>query len=341
MSTITVIPGDGIGPEVVDSALRVLTALDLGLSIDVLDHVDANGYTPGSGALDDADLARISASSALLLGAIGRPDLDETDYTRSVLLRIRQEFDLYANHRPVRLWHDRLSPLRNAARRTIDCVIVRENTEGLYSGIGGSLRGFSPNEIAIDTDVNTWHGVSRIVDYAYTVARREVCLVDKANAVRNGGRLWQECRRRAAERNPRTISSHLYIDAAAMKLVTDPGCFDVILANNSYGDILSDLAAALAGGIGLAPSANLNPETTFGLFEPVHGSAPDIAGKGLANPFACLLTTALLVRHLGFTAAATAIETAVAESIAAERVTPDLGGRLSTQEVTRAVLAAL
>ncbi|MFE1199514.1 isocitrate/isopropylmalate dehydrogenase family protein [Streptomyces olivaceoviridis] len=341
MDSITVIPGDGIGPEVIECALEVLDVLDTGLFVDVLDHVDADRYRREGQAMNEADLSRIRASSAVLLGAIGRPDVEETDYVRGVLLRLRHTFDLYANYRPVRLLHDRLSPLRNPASRTLDCVIVRENTEGLYSGIGGNLRVSSPQEVAIDADVNTWHGVSRILDFAFSTARREVCLVDKANAVRAGGRLWQECWQDTASRHPGTATRHLYIDAAAMKLVTEPERFDVIVASNSYGDILSDLAAALAGGIGLAPSASLNPGTGFGLFEPVHGSAPDIAGKGIANPFACLLTTALLLRHLGHDAEAAAIDAAVAESIAAGRVTPDLGGSLSTRQVTRAVLASL
>ncbi|MGV4981615.1 isocitrate/isopropylmalate dehydrogenase family protein [Streptomyces sp. NRAIS4] len=341
MDSITVIPGDGVGPEVVESALQVLDALGTGLSVDVLDHVDANRYRREGQALSEADLSRVSAGSAVLLGAIGQPDLEETDYVRGVLLRLRHSFDLYANCRPVRLWHDRLSPLRDPARRMLDCVIVRENTEGLYSGVGGNLRTSSPQEVAIDADVNTWHGVSRILDFAFATARREVCLVDKANAVRAGGRLWQECWRRTTERHLTTATRHLYIDAAAMKLVTEPDRFDVIVASNSYGDILSDLAAALAGGIGLAPSASINPETGFGLFEPVHGSAPDIAGKGIANPFACLLTTGMLIRHLGYASEAAAVEAAVAGSIAAGRVTPDLGGSLSTRQVTRAVLALL
>ncbi|MEU6916044.1 isocitrate/isopropylmalate dehydrogenase family protein [Streptomyces olindensis] len=341
MASITVIPGDGIGPEVVECALQVLDALDTGLSVDVLDHVGADRYRREGLALSEADLARVSASSAVLLGAIGQPDLEDTDYVRGVLLPLRHSFDLYANCRPVRLWHDRLSPLRDPEHRAVDCVIVRENTEGLYSGIGGNLRTSSPQEVAIDADVNTRHGVSRIMDFAFSTARREVCLVDKANAVRAGGRLWQECWRRAAERHSGTAARHLYIDAAAMKLVTEPDRFDVIVASNSHGDILSDLAAALAGGLGLAPSASLNPETGFGMFEPVHGSAPDIAGKGVANPFACLLTAGLLLRHLGHDAQAAAIDAAVAGSIAAGRVTPDLGGSLGTQEVTRAVLAAL
>ncbi|MEU9340178.1 isocitrate/isopropylmalate family dehydrogenase [Streptomyces sp. NPDC048278] len=341
MRTVTVIPGDGIGPEVVESALRVLEALGTDLSPDVLDHVNAGTYRREGTALSDADFARISASSATLLGAVGHPSLEHTDYVRGVLLRLRLGFDLYANYRPVRLWHDRLSPLRDPAHRGFDCAIVRENTEGLYSGVGGAVHPASPWETAIDAEVSTRHGVSRILDFAFSVARRRVCMVDKANAVRSGGSLWQRCWETAAGRNPGVAASHLYVDAAAMRLVTDPDSFDVIVTNNSYGDILSDLAAALAGGIGLAPSASLNGTTGYGLFEPVHGTAPDIAGTGTANPLGAILSAALLLAHLGHDDEARAVRQAVGSAVAAGRVTPDLGGTLGTAGTTAAVLAAL
>ncbi|MFE1886285.1 isocitrate/isopropylmalate dehydrogenase family protein [Streptomyces diastatochromogenes] len=338
---ITVIPGDGIGPEVIEPALAVLDVLALGVRPDVLDQVNAETYLSTGSALSQADLDRIRTSEATLLGAVGDPRLGDTAYVRSVLTTLRSELDLYANYRPVRLWHDRLSPLRDDTRRAIDCVIVRENTEGLYSGVGGSTRTGSPQEIAIDVDLNTHHGVSRILDFAFSVARRSVCVVDKANAVRNGGQLWQRCWHEAVERHPQFDTSHLYVDAAAMKLVTDPTAFDVIVTNNSYGDILSDLTAALAGGLGVAASANLNPSTRQGLFEPVHGSAPDIAGTGIANPFAAILSAALLIEHLGHTEEADAVRRAVAAAVEAGRVTPDLGGSLSTKEVGAVVLAEL
>ncbi|MFI1166618.1 isocitrate/isopropylmalate dehydrogenase family protein [Streptomyces sp. NPDC020801] len=341
MKTITVIPGDGIGPEVIEPALDILETLALGVRMDVLDHVNAERYLRTGGALAEADLDRIRTSEATLLGAVGDPRLSDTGYVRSVLSTLRLELDLYANYRPARLWHDRLSPLRDEARRAIDCVIVRENTEGLYSGVGGSTRMGSPQEIAIDVDLSTHHGVSRIMEFAFSVARRSVCLVDKANAVRNGGQLWQRCWHEAVARHPQFDTSHLYVDAAAMKLATDPTAFDVIVTNNSYGDILSDLTAALAGGLGVAASANLNPATGHGLFEPVHGSAPDIAGTGVANPFAAILSVALLIEHMGRAGEAGAVRRAVAAAVEAGRVTPDLGGSLSTKEVGAVVLAEL
>jgi 3-isopropylmalate dehydrogenase len=339
--TVFVISGDGIGPEVTESACHVIEALGLDIRLDHLDHVNARTYRRTGTALTDADVARIGTGAAVLLGAIGEASLDGTDYVRGVLMRLRGDFDHYANYRPVRLWHDRHSPLRDPARRGIDCAIVRENTEGLYSGIGGILHPASRWETAIDAEISTHRGVSRIIDFAFSVARREVCMIDKANAVRSGGLLWQRCWRTTAERYPTVAASHMFVDAAAMRLVAEPAAFDVIVTNNSYGDILSDLTAALAGGIGMAPSANLNGDTGFGLFEPVHGAAPDIAGTGVANPLAAILSAALLVEHLAYAEAARAIRHAVAKAVAADRVTPDLGGSLTTAEVTAAVLAAL
>jgi 3-isopropylmalate dehydrogenase len=341
LTTIAVIPGDGIGPEVTEPALDVLDALGLGARTDVLDHVNAETYLRTGTALTGADIQRIKSSEAALLGAVGDPRLSDTEYVRTVLTTLRVELDLYVNYRPARLWHDRLSPLRDPARRAIDCVIVRENTEGLYSGIGGCARPGTAQEIAIDVDLSTRLGVSRVLEFAFSVARRSVCLVDKANAVRNGGQLWQRCWREAIARYPHVEVSHLHVDTAALRLATDPTAFDVIVTNNSYGDILSDLTAALAGGLGVAASANLNPTTGQGLFEPVHGSAPDIAGTGTANPFGAILSVALLAEHLGRTGEADAVRRAVAAAVAADLVTPDLGGSLSTKEVGAAVLREL
>ncbi|MET8845037.1 isocitrate/isopropylmalate dehydrogenase family protein [Streptomyces rubiginosohelvolus] len=341
MTTIAVIPGDGIGPEVIGPALDVLDALRLEVRTDVLDHVNAETYLRTGTPLTEADIDRIRSSEVALLGAVGDPRLSDTAYVRGILTTLRLELDLYVNYRPARLWHDRLSPLRDPDRRAIDCVIVRENTEGLYSGIGGGTRTGTPQEIAIDVDLSTRQGVSRVLEFAFSVARRSVCLVDKANAVRNGGQLWQRCWSEAVAGNPHVETSHLYVDTAALRLATDPTAFDVIVTNNSYGDILSDLTAALAGGLGVAASANLNPVTGQGLFEPVHGSAPDIAGTGTANPLGAILSVALLVEHLGRTEEADAVRRAVAATVATDRVTPDLGGSLSTEEVGAAVLMEL
>jgi 3-isopropylmalate dehydrogenase len=340
-TTITVIPGDGVGPEVIDQALETLRALRLNLQFDVLDHVNADTYLRTGTALSDADFERIRSSAGVLFGAVGDPRVTTTDYARGVLLRLRFELDLFVNYRPARLFHDRLSPLRNPAHRAVDCVVIRENTEGLYAGIGGALRPSTPQETAIDVEINTRHGVSRVIDFAFSIARHAVCMVDKSNAVRHGGALWQRCWREAAARHPQVDKSHLYVDTAAMRLVADPTAFDVIVANNSYGDILSDLTAQLAGGLGLAASANINGDSGFGLYEPVHGSAPDIAGQGIANPMGAILTGALLVERLGHADQADAVRRAVNAVISAGRVTPDLGGRLGTKDVGAAIRAQL
>lgn len=340
MTTITVIPGDGIGPEVTQQATETLEALGLGLDMDVLDHVNAETYLRTGTALSDRDLARVRASASTLLGAVGDPRVG-IDYARQVLLRLRVELDLFVNYRPARLFHDRLSPLRRPEHRPIDCVIVRENTEGLYSQAGGVLRAGTEHETALDVDINTFHGVSRILDFAFSIATRSVCMVDKSNAVRHGGQLWQRCFRDLAGLHTELETTHEYVDAAAMKLIADPTRFDVIVANNSYGDILSDLAAELAGGLGTSASANINGTTGFGLFEPVHGTAPDIAGHGIANPIGAILSAALLIERLGHTSEAQAVRNAVNAAIEAGQVTPDLGGQLSTKDAGAAIRAHL
>lgn len=340
MSTVAVVPGDGIGPEVVAESMAAVAELGLGIDFDVLDGINARTYRAHGTAMTDADFDRVRKSDGVLVGAIGHPSVRDPAYGRSVLLRMRFELDLYANHRPVRLLHDRLSPLRDPTRRGIDCVIVRENTEGLYAGIGGALRTGTDAEVAVDTEVSTHAGVTRVLRYALSVATRSVCMVDKANAVENGGGLWQRCWERERAARPDLQTGHLYVDVAAMRLVRDPCSFDVIVTNNAHGDILSDLAAEVGGGIGCAASANVNPETGAGLYEPVHGSAPDIAGTGLANPVGAVLSAALLLDRLGHTAPAGALRTAVEQTVAAGRCTPDLGGDLDTRAAGAAIRAA-
>ncbi|MFC0530980.1 isocitrate/isopropylmalate dehydrogenase family protein [Phytohabitans kaempferiae] len=342
MKSVAVIPGDGVGPEVTREAVATLEALRLDLKFDHLDHVNAGRWLTAGVAMTDDDFERVRASDCVLFGAVGDPRVTSVEYARQVLLRLRLELDLYVNHRPALLLHERLSPLRDPDRRNVDLVVVRENTEGLYVGVGGVLRRGTPDEVAMDQEVNTRLGVSRVIDYAFRVARRAVCMVDKSNAVKHGGQLWRRCWSEAtAKAGARLATSHLYVDAAAMRLVADPSEFDVIVTNNSYGDILSDLTAQLVGGMGVAASANLNPDTGFGLFEPVHGSAPDIAGQGVANPVGAILSAALLLRSQGYGDAATAVEQAVASTVAAGRCTPDLGGSLSTEEAGRAIRAEL
>lgn len=339
MHPISVIKGDGIGAEVVPAAIDVLESLTLGLEFEHFDQVGAERYLADGTTLTDEEFDRLAASSAILFGAVGDPRVTDPEYARGVLLRLRTELDLYVNLRPARLYAERLSPLRDPERRRIDCIVVRENTEGLYTGVGGTLRKGTEDELAVDQETNTYKGVSRIIDYAFSIALERVCVIDKSNAVKFGGQLWQRCKREASERYPSIATSHLYVDAAVMKLVEDPTAFEIIVANNSYGDILSDLTAQLAGGIGCAASGNLNPSTGRGLFEPVHGSAPDIAGRGLANPFGAILSAAMMLDSLGFEDEAMAVRTAVERAVTKGQCTADLGGNLSTVEAAAAVRA--
>jgi len=283
----------------------------------------------------------LEKADSILFGAVGDPRVDDAGYLSGVLLRLRFELDLYVNLRPAKLYDDRLSPLRKEERRGIDLLIVRENTEGLYVGMGGRFKKGTHDEVAIQEDVNTYLGVTRIVEHAFKVARREVVMVDKANAMTHAGALWQQQWKAVAKRHPDKRTRHLYVDAAAMQLVRDPTQFDVIVTGNLFGDILSDLTAELVGGMGIAPSGNINPETKRGLFEPVHGSAPDIAGKGIVNPVGAILSASMMVRHLGHEDIGGAIEGAVEAALRAGECTRDLGGSLSTSEVGDAVAKRL
>ncbi len=280
-------------------------------------------------------------ADAILFGAVGDPRVDDAAYLAGVLLRLRFELDLYVNLRPAKLFDDRLSPLRRVDRRKMDLLIVRENTEGLYVGMGGRFKKGTEHEVAIQEDLNTYAGVTRILEYAFGAANREVVMVDKSNAMTHAGGLWQQQWKAVSKKHPKVKTRHLYVDAAAMQLVRDPTQFDVIVTGNLFGDILSDLTAELIGGMGIAPSGNVNPETKRGLFEPVHGTAPDIAGRGVVNPIGAILSASMMVRHLGHTEMATAIEGAVESAIRAGECTRDVGGSLSTSECGDAVAKRL
>jgi 3-isopropylmalate dehydrogenase len=285
--------------------------------------------------------SELQKADSILFGAVGDPRVNDAAYLAGVLLRLRFELDLYVNLRPAKLYDDRLSPLRREEKRKIDLLIVRENTEGLYVGMGGRFKKGTEAEVAIQEDLNTHLGVTRIIDYAFQAAKRDVVMVDKSNAMTFAGALWQERWKAVAQRYPHIKTRHLYVDAAAMQLVRDPTQFDVVVTGNLFGDILSDLTAELIGGMGIAPSGNINPQTKRGLFEPVHGTAPDIAGRGIVNPIGAILSASMMVRHLGHTEMANAIEGAVESAIRAGECTRDLGGTLSTGEVGDAVAKRL
>ena len=333
-------PCDGAGKEVVPEAIKVLRAA--GADFDFQEYeVNADQFLRTGEPIPKATWDDLTRADSILFGAVGDPRVNDAAYLAGVLLRLRFELDLYVNLRPARLYDDRLSPLRREDRRAVDLLIVRENTEGLYVGMGGRFKKGTDAEVAIQEDLNTALGVTRIIDYAFQVARREVVMVDKSNAMTHAGALWQERWKAVAKNHPHVKTRHLYVDAAAMQLVKDPTQFDVIVTSNLFGDILSDLTAELIGGMGVAPSGNINPATKRGLFEPVHGTAPDIAGQGVVNPIGAILSASMMVEHLGHTDMADAIEGAVKAAIRAGDCTRDLGGGMSTREVGDAVARRL
>ncbi len=337
---IAVLPCDGAGKEVVPEAIKVLRAA--GADFDFQEYeVNADQYMRTGEPIPANVWSELEKVDSILFGAVGDPRVNDAAYLAGVLLRLRFELDLYVNLRPARLFDDRLSPLRREERRKIDLLIVRENTEGLYVGMGGRFKKGTDQEVAIQEDLNTYLGVTRIIEYAFQVAKREVVMVDKSNAMTHAGALWQQQWKAVAANHPNIKTRHLYVDAAAMQLVRDPSQFEVIVTGNLFGDILSDLTAELIGGMGIAPSGNVNPETKRGLFEPVHGTAPDIAGRGLVNPIGAILSASMMVKHLGHADMAEAIEGAVESAIRAGECTRDLGGNLSTGECGDAVAKRL
>ncbi|RMG10106.1 MAG: 3-isopropylmalate dehydrogenase [Deltaproteobacteria bacterium] len=348
MAKLALIPGDGIGPEVLAEGLKVLSELrrreGLDLSWDTFDFGAERYLKDGTTLPDEALEAFRSEYDAILLGALGDPRIPDMRHGREILLRLRFELDLFINLRPVRLLDPRLCPLKGKGPAEVDFVIFRENTEGLYVGAGGHLRRGTPDEVALQEAVATRKGVERIVraafEYAKAHGRRRLCMSDKSNAMPHVGGLWRRVFEEVRGAYPEIEATHLYVDVAAMELVRAPERFEVLVTGNLFGDILSDLGAGLAGGLGLAPSANLHPGKAA-LFEPVHGSAPDIAGTGRANPLAMILTVAMLLEYLGHAEAARRVERAVQAVLEADQTTPDLGGRLSTSEVGDAVLAHL
>lgn len=339
MARIALIPGDGIGVDVTREAEKVLRCVssrhNLGFEFKHFD-LGAERYLRTGVAITDDEWTELAAFDAIFLGAMGDPRVPGNEHARAILLGMRFKFDLYINLRPVRLFDQRFSPLKNVRAEDVDIVMFRENTEGLYVGAGGQMKRGTADEVAIQEDINTRKGVERIIraafEYARAKQRRKVTLTDKANAMEHVGELWRRVFREVSAEFSDIKTDAVYVDALAMNMILKPADYDVIVAPNLFGDILSDVAAALVGGLGLAPSANLHPGRA-GLFEPVHGSAPPLVGTNRANPLAAVLTAALLVEQLGHADIARTIETTVAEAIAAGETTPDLGGSLGTDQV--------
>ena len=337
---IALIPGDGVGKEVTPEAVKVIRAA-VGRSNRAVEFVEFDwgadkflreGVTLPEGAVemlrDDFD--------AILFGALGDPRVPSNQHAADILLGLRFKLDLYVNARPVELLHERLTPLRGRSENDVHFMVLRENTEGLYVGVGGFFKKGTADEIAVQEDVNSRKGVERIIRYAFEYARsnglKRVCMSDKSNAMTFAHDLWQRVFKEVRREYPDVDSRHLYIDTLAMEVVRDPRQFDVIVTCNLFGDIISDLGAQLAGGLGLAPSSNIHPGKTS-LFEPVHGSAPNIAGKGIANPLGSVLASAMMLDFLGMKNEGDTLRRAVHSSIQEGFVTPDLGGDKKTGEV--------
>ena len=337
--SLAVIRGDGIGPEVITQALAVLEAT--GVAVETTDYPFGAGHYLATGQiLSDDDIAALAAHDAILLGAIGGdprdPQLAGGIIERGLLLKLRFALDHYVNLRPTKIVTGVPSPL--AAPGEVDFVVVREGTEGPYVGNGGALRVGTPHEIANELSVNTAFGVERVVRFAFAQAearRKKLTLVHKTNVLVHAGGLWQRTVDRVAKDFPSVSVDYLHIDAATIFMVTDPSRFDVLVTDNLFGDIITDLAAAISGGIGLAASGNINPDGAFpSMFEPVHGSAPDIAGKQLADPTAAILSVALLLTHLGEVDAAARVTAAVEADLAsrgsAKRSTTEIGAAIAS-----------
>ncbi len=345
---IAIIPGDGIGIEVTTEATKVLQTLIQGRNLPLMwvsFDWGAEKYLREGVSLPEGALEMLRRDfHAIFLGALGDPRVPSMKHAADILLGIRFGLDLYVNERPVKLLDSKLCPLKNRAAREVNFVVFRENTEGLYAGLGGNFKLESPDEVAVEEDINTRKGVERILVYAFEYARRhgrkKVCMSDKSNALPFGHGLWQRTFAEVRERYPEIESSHLYVDALAMQMIKNPAQFEVIVTSNMFGDILSDLGAALQGGLGLAASANLNPGNVS-MFEPVHGSAPKYAGKNVANPLAAILSVGRMLDYLGYADMATQLENVVAEAIHRDMTTPDLGGALGTREVGDWVCAHL
>ena len=331
---IAMIPGDGIGRDVVAEVVPILTALG-GLELEPLpwgaDYFLQTGITmppDGYAMLRDQ-------FDAIFIGALGDPRVPDNRHARDILLGTRFELDLYVNYRPVKLLDARLCPLKDRTTSDVNFVVFRENTEGLYVGIGGRFKAGTEDEVAIQEEVNTYKGVHRIVRHAFEFAkgngRRSVCMTDKSNAMTQGHALWQRVFKELAPQYPGIEARHLYIDALTLFLVQNPAQFDVIVTNNLFGDIITDLGAALQGGLGLAASGNLHPGKTS-MFEPVHGSAPPLAGRNVANPMGAILSAALMLDYLGLKPEALAVEAAVQEAVATGQGTGEIGGSLGTRE---------
>lgn len=348
MKRIAVIPGDGIGPEVIAEAVKTLEeaakVFDFELALTRFDW-GADKYLATGVSMPEGGLEMLSNEfDAILAGAFGDPRVPDNKHAADILLGMRFGLDLYINLRPIKLLDPRLCPLKDRSERDVDFVVFRENTEGMYVFMGGNFKKGSADEVAVQEEVNTRKGVERIIvsafEYAREHGRKKVTMSDKSNVLTYGHDLWQRTFKEVSARYPDIEANHLYVDVLAMWMVLDPGRFDCIVTNNLFGDIITDLGAGLQGGLGMAASGNIHPGRVS-LFEPVHGSAPQFAGKNISNPIAAILTAGLMLDHLGLKEAAAAIEVAVKGTLASGETTRDIGGSLSTAEAGEAIRRGL
>ena len=344
MKKIAAIPGDGIGIDVTREAVRALEAVGTASGIQVkIDSYDfgAERYLRTGETLPPGAMERLKEYDAILLGALGDPRVPDMKHAADILLGLRFGLDLYVNYRPVKLLDERLCPLKGRKPGDVDFVVFRENTEGLYVGVGGIFKKGTPEEIAIQEDINTRKGVERIIRHAFEYAAghglSRVVMSDKSNVLTFGHDLWQRVFKGVALEYPRIDARHLYVDALAMQMIKDPAQFQVIVTCNMFGDIVTDLGAQLQGGLGMAASGNIHPGKVS-LFEPVHGSAPKYAGQNIANPFGAILTSALLLEYIGAPEEAKRVEGAVVACIRSHRTPKELGGTLGTRETGDAVV---
>jgi 3-isopropylmalate dehydrogenase len=345
---VAVVPGDGIGVEVIAEAVGALTAVADAAGRQIrMTPFDwgAERYLKTGETLPAGSLELLSEGfGAILLGAMGDPRVPDNRHAADILLGMRFKLDLYVNYRPVRLFHEKLCPLKGAKPEDVDFVVFRENTEGLYVMMGGHLKKGTPDEVATEIDVNTRKGVERIVRYAFEFAKargkKKVVMADKSNVLIHAHDLWLRVFREVAAEYPGMEPRHLYVDNLALQLVRQPRQFEVIVTSNMFGDIVTDLAAGLQGGLGMAASGNIHPGRVS-LFEPVHGSSPAMAGKNVANPMGAILTAALMLEHLGWTEEAGRLESAVRWAVENDKTTADIGGTLGTREVGQAIQARL
>ena len=338
---IAVIPGDGIGKEVIPQAVQTIQATGAPVEFTEFDW-GADRYLRDGTTVPPDGFAMLGRDfDAIFVGAFGDPRVKTNVHAKEILLGMRFKMDLYANVRPVRLFDAALCPLKGIEPKDIDFVVLRENTEGVYTDAGGVFKQGTADEIATQEDINTRKGVERIIRYAFEYCqhntkldgspRSKVLMCDKSNAMTHAGGLWQRVFKEVSAEYPKVTTQHMYVDALCMQMVRDPRQFDVIVTNNMFGDIVTDLAAGLQGGLGMAASGNIHPGRTS-MFEPVHGSAPPIAGKNQANPFGAILTAAMMLAHLGMTKEAAKIEAAVLEAVRQQKTTVDIGGQLGTKE---------